>query len=503
MKNIVLDRKSYRDKVYACWLGKNIGGTLGAPYECRKYTHALEYFDPVPKEPAPNDDLDLQLVWLAMLEDRGFPPRLPDFAEYWSKYARAYPWNEYGFCMRNLARGLLPPVSGWFENYYVDEMGSPIRSEIWACVAPADPQRAAALAWMDSCMDHAGGEGMWGEMFWAAAESAAFVIDDPRELIRIGLAMIPPSCSIARVIKEAVWCADNGKGWGEARERIATTYGHVQPCNAIPNHGFTILGWLYGRDFGDRLCKAVNCGYDTDCTGATLGSVLGIVGGTRCIPRKWSDPVGKRIALHKFTRLPGAPRNLGELTDRTVAQAEKLANLFPRDVAFGAKQARPANLSSLLWRNEEAAAAARQDVRSAHAAASRAGRPPTPLAAADGHAEIVLHYGGDPVLYPGIARKMWISLRMGGMPVNGSVILKVPKGWKTVKIDSPGGGSFTVTAGRFSGAVPMTVDAAIAGKQYSAKFVVFSPDAARGFPSAVNIEYCPKCQGRKGSCLCG
>ena len=56
----------------------------------------------------------------------------------------------------------MPPVSGWFENYYVDEMGSPIRSEIWACISPADPQTAASLAWMDSVMDHAGGEGTYG-----------------------------------------------------------------------------------------------------------------------------------------------------------------------------------------------------------------------------------------------------------------------------------------------------------------------------------------------------
>jgi ADP-ribosylglycohydrolase len=488
MNKIILDRKTYRDKVYACWLGKNIGGTLGAPYECRKYTNNLEYFNPVPKDPAPNDDLDLQLVWLKMLEDRGFPPRISDFAEYWRKYASAYPWNEYGFCMRNLERGLLPPVSGWFENYYVDEMGSPIRSEIWACVAPADPQRAAALAWMDSCMDHAGGEGMWGEMFWAAVESAAFVLDDPRELIRIGLSMIPPSCSIARVIREAVWCADNGKGWGEARERIATTFGHVQPCNAIPNHGFTILGWLYGKDFGDRLCQAVNCGYDTDCTGATLGSVLGIVGGTRCIPKKWSAPVGTAIALHKFTRLPGAPKTIGELTTRTVSLAEKLASSSPRDVAFGTKRARPANLLSLLWRNEEAVAAARQDVRAAHAAA--------------GPAEVVLHYGGEPVLRPGVARKMWISLRMGGTPANGHVMLKVPKGWKMTRIDSPGGGSFTVTAAKFTGTAEIGVDAVINGKKHQVTFAVLAPDAARGYPAGANIEYCPKCQGRKGSCLC-
>jgi len=38
MPPIVLSEPEYRDKVYACWLGKNIGGTLGAPVEGRKET---------------------------------------------------------------------------------------------------------------------------------------------------------------------------------------------------------------------------------------------------------------------------------------------------------------------------------------------------------------------------------------------------------------------------------------------------------------------------------
>ena len=30
---MVLDFKTYRDKVLGCWMGKNIGGVLGAPFE--------------------------------------------------------------------------------------------------------------------------------------------------------------------------------------------------------------------------------------------------------------------------------------------------------------------------------------------------------------------------------------------------------------------------------------------------------------------------------------
>jgi len=488
MSKIVLGRKDFRDKVYACWLGKNIGGTLGGPYEGQKHVHDLTYYDPVPHEPAPNDDLDFQLVWLTMLEDRGLPPRFSDFTEYWQRCLCAYPWNEYGFCMRNLERGLMPPVSGWFENYYVDEMGSAIRSEIWACVCPADPQRAAALAWMDSCMDHAGGEGMYSEMFWAAAESAAFVLDDPAELIRIGLGMIPPACGISRVVREALWCHENGLRWSEARERIASTFGHAQPCNAVPNHGFIVLGWLYGEDFGERLCKAVNCGYDTDCTGATLGALLGILGGTASIPERWSEPVGTSIKLHPFTAECRAPRTLAELTDRTVVLAEESVQYSDR-TAFGARTSLPHGARSLLHRNDEACGCLQEDVRSA--------------VAADDELDIIFYYDGDPVLYPHVSRAFDVECRRLGFPVEVELELELPHGWELLDEDLAGvEARFVVEADQVADHNTVGVTVYFEGRTYRADFTVLGPDAARGYPAATNVERCPTCHGRQGTCLC-
>ncbi len=469
---IILAEQEYRDRVYACWLGKNIGGTLGAPDETKKYTHSLTYYDPLPDKSAPNDDLDLQLVWLVMLEKEGLPPRLADFGRYWSTYLWRYPWNEYGFCSRNLARGLMPPISGWFENYYVDEMGSPIRSELWACIAPADPQTAASLAWMDSALDHAGGEGTYGEMFWAAVESAGFVLSDPLELIRIGLAMIPPACAISRVIREVVWCWQHGIRYDDARERVTRIYWNEQPCNAIPNHGYTVAGWLYGQDFGDRLCKAVNCGFDTDCTGATLGALLGILGGTGGIPRQWSDPIGAEIVLHEFTGDCGVPRSLGDLTDRTVALARRLAEINGGPTAFGAAASLPADLRTSLYRNEKAFAALAQDVRCG--------------SAVDRDLELFLHYHGDPVLYPGIARRMSLTCRLHGVEVQPELaLLEGPVGWQAEPVDVGDGLAWDVTPPAYEQAVQLKITVSVQGAAYNAAFTVLSPNEAQGYPNGV------------------
>ena len=57
---------SYESSVRGCWMGKNIGGTLGAPFEGKTEINDVDFY--VQKDlfgsPEPNDDLDLQLLWL-------------------------------------------------------------------------------------------------------------------------------------------------------------------------------------------------------------------------------------------------------------------------------------------------------------------------------------------------------------------------------------------------------------------------------------------------------
>jgi hypothetical protein len=367
-------------------------------------------------------------------------------------------------------------------------MGSPIRSEIWACTAPADPQLAAAHAWKDSALDHAGGEGMWGEMFWAAVESAAFVIEDPETLIRIGLEMIPLPCAISRVVREALRCWQSGLRWAEARERIADVFGHRQPCNAVPNHGFIILGWLYGEDFGEKLCTAVNCGYDTDCTGATLGSVLGIIGGTAAVPARWRDPVGESIVLHPFTGDCGAPADVRGLTERTVAVGRQAIADLSDSVALGDRSFLPPEALSLLSRNEIARAAWRRDV---HAAV-----------AVDGQVEITLHYGGEPVIYPGVARRLEVSVARGDQPIDAEVELTAPEGWDVRRAGGEAAAVFRVSAATPEPRNDVHVTVRKGATAAEADFRILGPQEARGYPAAENLPRCPECHGLKGYCLC-
>jgi ADP-ribosylglycohydrolase len=342
-----------------CWAGKNIGGVLGAPFEGKRQVNKVDFYtQDLSKGPPPNDDLDLQIVWLAAVERYGRNVNAAILGEYWLSFVIPN-WVEYGTGKANLRAGLEPPLAGLIDNVYKDSCGCFIRSELWACLAPGRPQLAARYAYEDAIVDHQG-EGMYGEVFCAAIQSAAFVESDSLKLVDIGLSYIPPEGAVARCIKKAVECYRNKVDFYEARKRIHNeapgTFG-IQGCklseipqegnegmetgapgfDAPENVGFTIAALLYGEgDFGKSLCLANSCGEDTDCTCGTLGALLGIIAGASTLPEKWTKPVDDKIVtlcIDKTSRGVWIPETVTQLTDRVIRAAplflgQELCDIF-------------------------------------------------------------------------------------------------------------------------------------------------------------------------------
>lgn len=336
---VSMSKEVYRDKVRGCWLGKNIGGTLGAPFEGRRVAEDIDFYTTDLSAGAlPNDDLDLQLAWLCAAERYGNKVDSKVLAEYWISTVMPN-WAEYGVGKTNLRLGLEPPLSGTLHNDFKDSNGAWIRSELWACLMPGHPELAVKYAYEDAIVDH-GGEGVYAEVFTAALESAAFVVSDSDELIKIGLSYIPESCDVAKAVRLAVECYRNRSkiSWKEARIRLLTEIPGSFGCqsrendpdnlpvskwgyDAPSNIGLAVIGWMYGEgDFGRSICIAAGCGEDGDCTTATLGSILGIILGASNIPAKWSEPVGDEIktcSLNLKSSLIKIPDTIAELTART------------------------------------------------------------------------------------------------------------------------------------------------------------------------------------------
>lgn len=323
-----LNIDEYRDKVLGCWTGKNIGGTLGAPFEGKREMQNVSFYTQELKgNPVPNDDLDLQLIWLFAAEAHGvynLTERL--LGEYWMQTILG-PWNEYAVCRANIRNGLYPPLSGSCNNdKWKNSNGAWIRSEIWACLFPGEPDQAAQFAYMDACADHSG-DGIYAEMFTASLEAAAFVVNDIRKLIDIGLSKIPTDCRVAYSVKLACELYDKKADFTDARNAIVKNNEDLGWFQAPANIGFTVLGLLYGEgDFGKSICLAVNCGDDTDCTAATAGSILGIMKGRSGIPSEWIEPIGESIQTVAINPLGGflIPKTLSELTERVIYLASSV-----------------------------------------------------------------------------------------------------------------------------------------------------------------------------------
>ena len=336
----------YRDKVRACWLGKNIGGTLGAPFECIRGVFDIDYYThDLSKGVLPNDDLDLQLVWLNAAETYGKSLTAQQLGEYWISYVVAK-WSEYGAGGNNLRFGLQPPISGWYRNHNKDSCGCFIRSELWACLAPGQPEIACHYAMQDAICDHAD-EGMYAEVFCAALESAAFVETDRDKLMEVALSYIPNDCAIAQVAEFVKNCYLSGMDWKQARKKLLQqfpgSFGLLQELSPVgtagqpadpevpagpagydapSNIGIMLIGWYFGEgDFSRSICIAAGCCEDGDCSAGTLGAVLGIQNGTACIAEKWLAPIGDEIKIGSVDTTKAClplPSTVTELTRRVV-----------------------------------------------------------------------------------------------------------------------------------------------------------------------------------------
>lgn len=314
--------ETIKDKVYACWLGKTIAGGLGAPFEGNPYSPNLKSEDLV-LDTGPNDDLELQLLWLTYAEKYGLDLDSEKLTHAWKNVIK-YGMDEYGVAIWNLRRGLKPPETGFVDNYFTNGMGAAIRSEVWACMCPGKPEAAAYFAMCDSSIDHCG-EGVWAEMFLAAAESSAFYANSMEEAFNGGLEHISSDSNIYKAIKYVMDQYASGTPMEEVGELVMKKFGNHNFTDVVMNLSFLAIGLLYGEgDFEKTVLTAVNFGYDTDCTAATAGGLFGILYGSEAISQKWREIVSDKISVSEFLRSLSIPQTITGMTERTLALAEKL-----------------------------------------------------------------------------------------------------------------------------------------------------------------------------------
>ena len=177
-------------------------------------------------------------------------------------------------------------------NPYREWIGAQIRVDSYAYAAPGRPQLAAEFAYRDARISHAK-NGVYGAMFCAAMIAAAFSTSDVMDVIEAGLEQIPATSRLYADVRTTLEiCAAHGNDFDEFEAVIRalhSEFGHYDPVHTINNAALCVAALvLSGGDFHRAVTFAVMGGWDTDCNGATVGSIVGAMLGASGIPEHWS-----------------------------------------------------------------------------------------------------------------------------------------------------------------------------------------------------------------------
>ena len=312
----------YKDKLEGALISRLAGCTLGAPVEFHSVEHMkrwaeytgdafppTDYWsrikfpsdlryekspfqdytrDGMHKVPV-DDDITYTLLGLLIAEEYGIDFTTEDVGKAWLKYL-PYACTAEDIALKNLKKGISALHTADVDNPYCQWIGADIRSDPFAYMAPGYPQKAAELAYRDAYLSHRR-NGIYGEMFFAAAQSAAFCVDDPIDAIRIGLTEIPADCALAKDVAWALEVGKNVHNYQDARDLVDSRFRNMSAAHTNNNACLTIFGlMLGGTDMTKVISETVAMGMDNDCTAATAGSIVGAIVGKKNISPHWYTP---------------------------------------------------------------------------------------------------------------------------------------------------------------------------------------------------------------------
>ncbi len=345
------DADILREKILGAWYGRICGCLLGKPVEGVKYAELTDFLKTSGNYPmtryicrkdidregirtscladelefAPWDD-DTNYVVLAqhVIETYGrdFTPR--DVIISWQeKQALTSYFTAEKVALVNFTNNYQPPVSAIYKNPFREWIGAQIRGDYFGYINPGNPEMAAEMAWRDASISHVK-NGIYGEMFVSAMLACAAVTDNMRDVILGGLAEIPATSRLYESIVRLVARFDAGVSKEEAFADIHATWndrdGH-EWCHTISNALVVVASLLYGEyDYGRSICMSVETGFDTDCNGATVGSILGMLLGEKGIGEEWKAPTHGILD----TTISGATRSeISALAEKTLEHLPK------------------------------------------------------------------------------------------------------------------------------------------------------------------------------------
>ena len=348
-----------RERIRGAWAGRISGCMLGKPVEVlsfRQGLHGLSGYlqqagalplrDYVPALPGTlvddlgkgccrgriqraesDDDINYTLLALHLLETVGVDFETADVARAWLRLLPAgQTWTAERAAYRTLldcmadefVNGAAPgfDLSRCSDNPWNEWIGAQIRTDLYGWVCPGRPELAAQLARRDASLSHRGA-GVHAAVFIAALGAALCDHEDLDAALDAALATIPSDSDAAG----AVAFGRSVAAASDAVEQLHGKYQRVSPVHSVNNLALVVWALCAARgDFSSAIGNAVAAGWDTDCNGATVGGLAGLMGYD--IPRHWTDPWQGRV----MSGLAGdGELHLDDLVDRSLAVASRIA----------------------------------------------------------------------------------------------------------------------------------------------------------------------------------
>lgn len=329
------NKADIEDKIRGAWLGRIVGCNLGKPLEgmrlsamipglkaCGNYPlkryvhtdditdtfkpHAFLTIDVVDREGAApvDDDTNYTVIASTVIDRYGRNFKSEDIAYLWTllQVKNAY-WTAERVAYLNIVNGFRPPYTATHHNPYREWIGAQIRTDYYGYINPGDPGTAAEYAFRDARISHTK-NGIYGAMYVAAMVAQAAVSDEPADIVATGLRYIPRTSRLYEALSRILDDFKAGVSAEEWSERFHSQWDD-EPfhnwCHVIPNACIVTAAVLYGGgDFLKSICFAVSEGFDTDCNGATVGSVVGMMRGAAAIPESWLEPFHGKLRTQMF-----------------------------------------------------------------------------------------------------------------------------------------------------------------------------------------------------------
>jgi len=335
-------KKVTYDDIYGAWLGRIIGCMIGLPVEGATYIQIKNYLIKMKAYPLNNyfpldeerlkeenlsfhnkecfygfieyaptdDDIRYNVLAYKLVKEKGFHFNSFDVADNWistlpfrdfcTAENQAYlnyinldsvqPWKR--------KRGDIEPTfnhTAHYLNPYRQWIGAQIRIDTYGYLAAGNPQLASKMAYHDARFSHTK-NGIYGAMYFGALISLAFVSSSIEEAIKKALNVVPKRSSFYDAIKKTITICENIDSRDELIVKINEAFQDYSWVHTISNASIVVAALLYGKGkFRESICLGVMMGKDTDCNGATIGSIVGAFHGASNIPLDLKEPLNDTL----------------------------------------------------------------------------------------------------------------------------------------------------------------------------------------------------------------